>query len=130
MKLRHFGVCVLLGLNLFGCASMSGSLLIGVGTGAALGTAAGVGFSAQDRGGGAWKGALIGAGIGLVSSYFVHNGLEKRDADTRRETLLNLERFGVEGLPNKKQVYPDSYGVDYDEMIGPSDAVKKKKASH
>lgn len=129
MKIRNYAVCVLVGLSLVGCASMKGSLLVGTGTGAALGTAAGAGFSSHDRGGGAWKGALIGAGIGLVSSYFIHNGLEKRDADTRRETLLNLERFGVEGLPSQSQMYPYPYGFSDEEFLTPNDNPKKKKVS-
>lgn len=109
MKLRHTLACYLIGVQLSGCSTMSKSLLVGAGSGAALGTAAGVGFSSHDRGGGAWKGALIGAGVGLVSSYFIHNGLEERDATTRRETLLNLERFGVEGIPSQSEMYPDPY---------------------
>ncbi len=109
MKVRNIMVSSGLVLSLCGCATTSKSLLMGVGTGAAVGTAAGVGFSSHDRGGGAWKGALIGAGVGLVSSYFIHNGMEKRDADVRRETLLNLERFGVEGIPSSSQMYPEFY---------------------
>ncbi len=110
MKLRNSTVCLVLGLSLSGCATMSRSLIVGAGTGAALGTAAGAGFSSQDRGGGALKGALIGGAIGLVSSYFIHNGMEERDADVRRDTLLNLERFGVEGIPSSSQMYPEFYG--------------------
>ncbi|MDB5039150.1 MAG: hypothetical protein JWQ35_2678, partial [Bacteriovoracaceae bacterium] len=102
--------CYLIGVNFCGCARMSGSLIAGAGTGAVLGTAAGVGFS-NDKGSGAWQGALIGAGVGLISSYFIHNGIEKRDADVRRDTLLNLERFGVEGIPSEPLMYPDPYGI-------------------
>ncbi|MGE4107380.1 MAG: hypothetical protein AB7F66_09215 [Bacteriovoracia bacterium] len=110
MKIRKVVAGVLVGTNLCGCATMSKSLLVGAGTGAAVGTAAGVGFSSHDRSGGAWKGALIGGAVGLVSSYFIHNGMEERDADVRRETLLNLERFGVEGIPSSSQMYPEFYG--------------------
>lgn len=98
-----------MGVQLSGCSTMSKSLLVGASTGAVLGTSAGVGFSSNDRGGGAWKGALIGGAIGLASSYFIHNGIEQRDADVRRETLLNLERFGVEGIPSQSEIYPDFY---------------------
>ena len=109
MKLRITLVCYLIGIQMSGCSTMSKSLLVGVGSGAAMGTAAGVGFSSNDRGGGAWKGALIGGAIGLASSYFIHNGLEQRDAEIRRETLLNLERFGVEGIPSQSEMYPNLF---------------------
>lgn len=107
MKLRSMLVWSLVGLNVCGCASMKGSLATGVVTGAAIGAGSGAGFASEDRGGAALKGALIGGVVGLVSSYFIHGALENRDADVRRETLLNLERFGVEGIPSQPMMYPE-----------------------
>ena len=112
MKLRNISVCVMVGVSVCACSTMNQSLLTGTVTGAAIGAASGSGFSTENRSEAAGKGALIGAAVGLISSYFVHNGLEKRDADTRRETLLNLEKFGVEGLPAQPLVYPSLESVD------------------
>ena len=41
------------------------------------------------------KGALFGAALGAASSYLIHGVLQKRDAKTRRQTLLNLDKFSV-----------------------------------
>ena len=71
-----------------GCATMHKSLLTGVGVGIATGAVA-------SRGKGALAGALVGAAIGGVSSYLIHSALEKRDARTRKQTLLNLDKFSV-----------------------------------
>ena len=106
MKLRNILVGVLVGTNICACSTMNQSLLTGTVTGAAIGAASGSGFSQENQSDVAGKGALIGAAVGLITSYFVHNGLEKRDADVRRETLLNLEKFGIEGLPAQPLVYP------------------------
>lgn len=43
--------------------------------------------------------------IGGLASYLIHGSLEKRDANIRRETLMNLERYevlGVEGLSDSR----------------------------
>lgn len=108
MKLHKLMVSFLVGINMCACSTMNGSLLTGTVTGAALGAASGAGFSTDDRDKAALNGALIGGAIGLISSYFVHNGLEKRDAEVRRDTLLNLEKFGVEGVPTPPLLYPMS----------------------
>ena len=128
MMLRSAMACFLIALSVSGCATMSGSLLVGAGTGAAVGTASGVGFS-NDKGDGAWKGALIGGAVGLISSYFIHNGMEKRDADVRRDTLLNLERFGVEGIPSQSQMYPEFYTPSRDAQQSSTNDSKRKALS-
>lgn len=78
---------------LSGCSTMSNSIMLGVGSGAAVGAIAG-----NQSGGGsdrASSGAAIGAAVGALSAYLIHKGLEKRDEKLRRETLLNLERYDV-----------------------------------
>ena len=83
-----------------GCSTMKESLTLGIGTGLATGAVAGSSLS-KDRGKGALKGALIGGAISGIASYFIHTGINKRDQTTRRETLFNLDKFGVD--------YPKNY---------------------
>lgn len=35
-----------------------------------------------------------------MTSYLIHGSLEKRDANVRRETLMNLEHYEVMGFEN------------------------------
>ena len=79
------------------CASLRDSLLLGVGSSAVVGGAIGNQIS-RDRGEGTIKGAVIGGVVGGIVSYFIHQFLEKRDANVRRETLMNLEHYEVLGL--------------------------------
>lgn len=80
-----------------GCASMKDSVWTGVGAGAAIGAGAGTASNHRDRGKGAAVGALVGAAVGALSGHFIHKGLETRDDDTRKETLFNIDKFGVSG---------------------------------
>jgi hypothetical protein len=87
-------------LILNGCASLKNSLILGAGSGAVIGGAIG-NQNSSDRSEGTIKGAVIGGVLGGLTSYLIHGSLEKRDANVRRETLMNLERYevlGVEGL--------------------------------
>jgi hypothetical protein len=83
-----------------GCSTMKKSLTLGISTGAVTGAMTGASLS-KNRGQGALNGALIGGVISGIASYFIHNKLEKRDQKTRRETLFNLDKFGVD--------YPKNY---------------------
>lgn len=87
----------LIGASLFvsGCASMKESIVTGVGIGATTGATGGSHANKKDRQKGALQGALIGAAIGGISSYIIHGSLEKRDSKTRKDTLLNLDKFSV-----------------------------------
>ena len=92
--------CTTLGILLLsGCSTMKHSLVIGGITGAAAGTVTGAVIRPTDKKENAVTGALIGGLVGLAASYFIHGGLEKRDEKTRKELLLNLNRFGVGGVP-------------------------------
>ena len=93
-------MCLLLG-SVFasGCATMHKSLLTGVGVGIATGAAT---SSAINRG----KGTLTGALVGAASSYLIHGVLEKRDSNTRKKTLLNLDKFSV-SKPTSRQGVQD-----------------------
>ncbi len=82
-------------LLLSGCASMKESIITGAGLGAAGGAATGASMFVRNRGKGALTGALTGAVIGAIGSYFIHNGMKKRDDKIRKETLFNLDKFNV-----------------------------------
>ena len=87
-------------LALSGCASMKESLITGVGVGAATGAVGGSMSNKNNKGQGALTGALIGAAIGGIGSYIIHGSLQKRDAKTRKQTLLNLDKYSV-STPHK-----------------------------
>ncbi len=81
---------------LSGCSTLRDSLILGAGSGAALGGIAGSQLpGAQDEN--AIKGAVVGGVVGGLASYFIHGSLESRDAKVRRDTLLNLEKYDVLG---------------------------------
>lgn len=85
---------------------MRGSVLLGAGSGAAAGAALGASSNRGDRGQGALVGAGVGAIVGGITSYLIHGGLQDRDAETRKETLFGLERFGVSSVPKGNSSIP------------------------
>ncbi|MFZ4402789.1 MAG: glycine zipper 2TM domain-containing protein [Pseudobdellovibrionaceae bacterium] len=82
-----------------GCSTLRESLIVGAGSGAVVGGVAGA-QSDGDRSENTIKGAVIGGVVGGFASYFIHGSLEKRDANVRRETLMNLEHYEVMGFEN------------------------------
>lgn len=86
---------------------MKESIVTGIVAGAATGLILG---PVIDREGNDVKlgGALIGAAVGGIASYFIHQGLEDRDAKVRKETLFNLDKFNV-SRPSENVDY--GYGV-------------------
>lgn len=86
-------------VTLNSCATMSDSLIVGIGSGAAAGAAL-----AHNGKGDAGTGAAVGAAIGGLSAYLIHKGIEKREEKIRRETLLNLEKFDVSTPPKSGTV--------------------------
>lgn len=92
MKKQILPIIIILSLSLTGCSSVRKSISLGVASGAVTGLALGNGNSKK-----AQTGLAIGAIVGGIASYFIHKGLEKRDASTRKDTLFNLEKFGAYG---------------------------------
>ena len=100
MKQKMMVMCLILSVSLAsGCATLQKSMLTGVGIGMGTGV---VTSMAMAGGRGTLKGALIGTLIGGASSYLIHRALQKRDAETRRQTLLNLDKFSV-SAPTRRQ---------------------------
>lgn len=80
---------------------MRESLVLGAGSGAVMGGIVG-GQSPGDKGENTIKGAVLG-GVALgLASYWIHGALERRDANVRRETLMNLEHYDVMGFEGLK----------------------------
>lgn len=96
--MKLIGLCVVMAVVLSGCASVTKSTLLGIGTGAVVGGASGALIDKQNPGQTALNSALITAVIGGIAGYFTHDFLEDRDASVRKETLFNLEKFGVSGF--------------------------------
>ena len=104
MKQKVTVMCLVMSATLAAsCATMHKSLLTGVGVSASTGAVASM---AATGGKGALKGALVGAAIGATSSYLIHKALQKRDSKTRRQTLLNLDKFSV-SAPTRGQGVQD-----------------------
>jgi len=79
---------------------MRDSLIVGAGTGLVVGAVTGAQLGG-DRGENAIKGAVIGGVVGGLASYLIHGSLERRDANVRRDTLMNLESYEVMGVDSK-----------------------------
>lgn len=101
------------------CSSMKKSLSVGVVSGASMGAVSGASMSSRDKGKGALKGAAVGALIGGIASYFIHGELVKRDKQVRKETLFNLDQYGVMSGPSssKANVNGITFPVDSEEFI-------------
>ncbi len=84
-------------LMMNGCSTLRESLILGAGTGLVVGGIAGD-QSSGDRDENTIKGAVIGGVAAGLASYVIHGALEKRDANVRRETLMNLEHYDVLGF--------------------------------
>lgn len=97
--MKMIGLCLTVALLMSGCASVTKSVLTGAATGAAVGGASGAMIDKQNSGQAALTSALVMGLIGGVAGYFTHDALESRDTEVRRETLFNIEKFGVSGFP-------------------------------
>lgn len=91
---------LMMAIVMSGCARITKSTLLGIGTGAIVGGASGALIDKQNPGQTALNSALITAVIGGIAGYFTHDALEARDASVRKDTLFNLEKFGVSGFSN------------------------------
>lgn len=113
MKITNIGPLLILissTFHLSACSTLSDSLILGIGSGAATGAI--VGGQIRDSGGDrAGAGAAIGAAVGGLSAYLIHKSFEKREEKIRRETLLNLEKYDVSSPPkNKSEPVPIGQG--------------------
>jgi hypothetical protein len=81
---------------------MKESLILGAGSGALAGAAAGLTVPG-DQTENALAGAVIGGVIGGLTSYLIHGSLQSRDESVRRDTLMNLEHYEVLGVQEMKE---------------------------
>lgn len=77
------------------CSTTKHSMALGIASGAITG--AGLGSAISNDKQGTLTGLAVGALVGGIASYLIDKGLEKRDQDTRQQTLFNLEKYGVFG---------------------------------
>jgi hypothetical protein len=113
MKLKTIFNLLFIPAFLLGCASTKKSISLGLATGGVTGAILGSTMS-KDHDKGAMTGLAIGAIIGAIASYFIDDELQKRDQDTRRDTLFNLEKHGVFGSSTTQGYAPQSnypYGL-------------------
>jgi len=99
-------ITLMLSFALGGCATTKNSVLLGLGTGATTGAVSGAMLYQKNKGKAALAGAAIGATIGGIASYFIHKGMVNRDKQVRRETLFNLEKYGVNGVSSSHNGAP------------------------
>jgi hypothetical protein len=99
---KSISLIVIMSLLSSSCSTTRKSIALGFGTGAVSGAAIGA-MTNKNHSQGALLGLGIGALIGGIASYFIHGGIEERDKETRKETLFNLEKHGVFGLPEENE---------------------------
>lgn len=109
MLKRTISLIVLTSLLSSGCSSTRKSIALGIGSGAASGAAIGA-MTSRNHSQGAIVGLGLGALVGGIVSYFIHGGLQERDKETRKETLFNLEKHGVFGVPQDDQKTESPWG--------------------
>ncbi len=95
MILKCISMSIIASLLFSSCSTTKKSIALGIATGAATG--AGLGSAISNDKQGTMTGLAIGVVFGGIVSYFIDQGLEKRDQETRQETLFNLEKYGVFG---------------------------------
>lgn len=83
-----------------GCASTTKSTFLGFGVGTTIGAANGALIGKHDSGQAILTSAIFMGVVGGLVGYFGHEALEDRDADVRKETLFNLEKYEVSGVSN------------------------------
>ena len=86
---------------------MKGTIITGVATGAVTGLVLGPAIDRRSPDA-MVGGALIGAAVGGIAGYFLHKGLDDRDAAIRKETLFNLDKYNV-SRPSGSNDY--EYGI-------------------
>lgn len=81
-----------------GCSTATKSTFLGMGVGVSTGAITSA-IMNKDKKGAALSALTFGL-IGTLTGFFGHDLLKKRDANVRKETIFNLEKFGVQGMTN------------------------------
>ena len=91
-------IIILIVLFMNGCASTEKSIATGAIAGGIGGVVNGYHLTPITRKG-TFRGALIGAGIGGLTGFIIHNYLEEKYLKIRRETLFNLDKHDILNPP-------------------------------
>jgi len=97
---KIIGLHLIIVLVMSSCSSITKSTFLGISTGLTIGASAGAVVNNHNRGQAVLTSALIMGVIGGAFGYFGHQELEDRDASVRKDTLFNLEKYGVSGYSN------------------------------
>lgn len=95
-----------------GCATITKSTLLGIGTGATIGGASGALIAKHNPGQAVLTSALFMGVVGGIAGYFGHQELEKRDAESRHDALFNLEKYEVSGLSDSSKLKNNSDSIN------------------
>ena len=81
-------ICVSLG-----CATMNKSVSLGLTSGAIAGAVVGDHLAKRNKGRATLQGTLVTGAIGGLAGYLIHEALENRDEQMRREILFSLDKL-------------------------------------
>ncbi|MBF0362731.1 MAG: hypothetical protein HQK49_17060 [Oligoflexia bacterium] len=101
-------IAIFLSLNLLSCSTIERSVSLGAISGVATGAIVAPGFVRHEKKQALVIGAITGLAIGGIAGYFTHKGLENRDEKIRKETLFNMENYGLQKPLGPKDDTPPS----------------------
>ncbi len=95
-------------LSFIGCSSIEKTSLLGLTVGGGIGAIADQGLNENTNKDSMIKNSIIGAVVGLGVGYLLHTVIDNREDKVRKETLFNLEAYGID--QDFKPVIDSEYG--------------------